>query len=220
MPALHIIIKKPALLIIIIISGILTFPAAMLAGMFICDMIGINPHAMVRSVTAENRLKEDIYITPIATYNKERIIVEQFRWNCFPYLRTSETNNIRISAGAKKKIYFNCDEYAIFSDILVKTKDWQKVLLVRANADSIRDQYKPPDKDYFVIDSAENLQPATNLILSALDKKDFHKSGFWPFIVSIFIIFIFFYSLHKYPEKKKGAAAQISDTAEKNGKAH
>lgn len=153
----------------------------------------------ITSFTLENRTNEDIFITPLGAVDQEgdRDILPQYL-SPFPAIPVLKNGNLKIKPGESKTIYYDWDDIN-FSEIFIKTKSSERVLIVDANP--TRNQYHPPDSRHFVIKNLKVLKEPTSELRMAADVKDW---AIWvlPIVYSL-SVYVFIYSIVQYVKLKK-----------------
>lgn len=195
---------KSRVFLILTLISLPFLPLSCVSIVFLLNLANPMLLAFITPVTVENRLQEEIRITPIGVYGKEgrRAVLPQYAaWDSVPVVFPCHGRNLRIPPGGAITIHYDWDDIN-FSEILVRTAQWEKVLIVDLNPTSNR--YHPPEQTVFVVDDVEKLQPASDNVLSA-------AGAFWsptsrmiglPALGAVVLV-IFAYSLSRFLKTRK-----------------
>jgi len=154
--------------------------------------------AFLQDFTIENQLREIIFVTPIGATNKQgkRAVLPLYESADPPATRVNQTTRILISPNESKTLYYDWDDIN-FSEILIETENWKKVLIV--DSEPTKNQFRVPSKIRFVIDDKEHYVEPSPEILAGFERANSLRRylssflasflAFWgfinPFIIAI-----------------------------------
>ena len=139
---------------------------------------GVPGFAFIAKITVINDLNETVFITPIVTYGaKYKGLMELYydrpTWPVF------RRTNIPLDPGEQRILNYDMDDEQ-FTEIVIKTKKWQKVFIADANPDP--DNYTGPKIDLITIDSGLELTEPDQKIVDRMNQSD----RYWIYLFLIY----------------------------------
>jgi len=123
--------------------------------------------AFITSFTIENKLREPIYISPmgISEGSRQRRLLPQYWWP-LPAIPAFQWGNFQIDSGKTRTFYFDWDDIN-FSEIYIKTGQWQKIFIVDPEADTKDCCWEPLVKSFIIEDTTPLSNPTREMIEAA-----------------------------------------------------
>ncbi len=191
--------NEVALILLIILTAAIFLPLTLLISLALVNSINPMQVVFITSFTVENETNETVFITPLGAVDQEgnRAILPQYL-RPFPGIPVLKEGNFKIKPGGRKTIYYDWDDIN-FSEILIKTENLERVLVVDAKPTT--NQFHPPESSHFVIENLKDLQTPTPELRAAARFEDWE---IWvlPLIYSL-SVYVFIYSTVQYVRLKK-----------------
>jgi hypothetical protein len=189
--------KKQVNLILMIIGAVL-LPTSLVAILFIINSVNPMQISFITSFKLENRLNEDIYITPIGVYNTrgDRCLLPLYITKV-PALPSLKESDIKIKAGEVRLFFYDWDDVNA-SEIYIKTDKLHNVLIIDSKPND--GQFHPIIDNYIVIDNIANLHDTPPSITEVVNKRHSNKILIIILLCGAFAPIVFTYALLRYKE--------------------
>jgi hypothetical protein len=156
--------KRRALMLLMIVSAF-SLPVSCVPIITVLNMVNPMQSAFVTSFTVANHLDTEICITPIGACGPQgrRATLPQYR-SRWPAVRAADETDLRIAPGRVRTVLYDWDDIN-FSEILVRTDEWRKVLVV--DPEPTQHRYHSPRVTHFAINASTMLAEPTAQVLEA-----------------------------------------------------
>jgi len=187
-------LKRKAYLFLMVTSGI-CLPLTCVPISLLLNSWNPMQVAFITSFEVENKLSQDIWITPVGTVGSAgyRSTLPIFR-NKWPAISSSTQGNLHMSPGGIITIYYDWDDIN-FSEILIRTSSWRKVLVI--DPEPTKDQYRRYTGGRIVIDETTALVDPSPQIQEAVSSSS-SGSLWYVVLVGLAAPCIFIYSRRQY----------------------